>query len=180
MLDEVTPQKPLELKEDEAKQQPQKQEDKLIKEFPTEEKPASKLKLALVVVLILVAGVASGYALSTRQSVAEELKSTESLGQEDLRPGDVFGNPDKETFRDDAEGVLVKGGIDGEGSHHLVRPGGESQNVYLTSSVVDLDQFINHKIRVWGETFAAQKAGWLMDVGRLEVLELNVEVPSEE
>ena len=60
-----------------------------------------------------------------------------------------------------------------------MRPGGESQNVYLTSSVVDLDLFVDHKIRIWGETFSAQKAGWLMDVGRVEVIELNVEKPSE-
>jgi hypothetical protein len=37
--------------------------------------------------------------------------------------------------------------------------------------LVDLDRFVNHKVTVWGETFAAQKVGWLMDVGAVKVLE---------
>ena len=65
----------------------------------------------------------------------------------------------------------ARGGVDGEGSHHLVRPGGESQNVYLTSSIIDLDQFVGRSVKIWGATFEAQQAGWLMDVGRLQVLE---------
>ena len=75
---------------------------------------------------------------------------------------------------------LLKGGIEGEGSHRILRPGGETQTVYLTSSVIDLSPFVDHKIKVWGETFAAQKANWLMDVGRVEVIELNAETPFEE
>ena len=66
---------------------------------------------------------------------------------------------------------MKEGGIDGEGQYHLVRPGGDSQNVYLTSSLVDMSKFLNQKIKVWGETQKAEKAGWLMDVGRVEVLE---------
>jgi len=81
------------------------------------------------------------------------------------------GIVDKKTFKDQAEGVLKEGGIDGEGNFHLERPGGESQNVYLTSSTVDLSLYIGKKIRVYGQTFAGQKAGWLMDVGLVEVLE---------
>jgi hypothetical protein len=64
---------------------------------------------------------------------------------------------------------LQEGGIDGEGQYHLVRPGGDSQNVYLTSSVVDLSLFVNKKVKVWGQTQTAQKAGWLMEVGRVQV-----------
>jgi len=67
--------------------------------------------------------------------------------------------------------MLEQGGIEGEGSHKLTREGGESQTLYLTSTVVDLEQFVGRKVQVWGETFAAQKAGWLMDVGRVKVLE---------
>jgi hypothetical protein len=43
-------------------------------------------------------------------------------------------------------------------------------NVYLTSSTVDLSPFVGKKVRVWGQTFTGQKAGWLMDVGLVEVL----------
>ena len=70
---------------------------------------------------------------------------------------------------DEAEGRLVEGGIEGEGSHHLERAGGESQNVYLTSSSVDLNAYVGKTVKVWGVTFDAQKAGWLMDVAKLEV-----------
>ena len=81
-----------------------------------------------------------------------------------------MGIKDKKTFKDNAEGILRDGGIEGEGQFHLERPGGISQNVYLTSTTVDLSQLIGKKVRVWGETFSAQKAGWLMDVGLVEVL----------
>ena len=69
-----------------------------------------------------------------------------------------------------AEGTLKKGGIQDEGQFHLVRPGGDSQNVYLTSSIVDLSKFVDKKIKVWGQTQKARVAGWLMDVGKVEVL----------
>ena len=73
------------------------------------------------------------------------------------------------TFKDVAEGTLQKGGIDGEGTHKLIRPGGDSQTVYLTSSVVDLSQYEGKKVKVFGETQKALKEGWLMDVGKVEV-----------
>ena len=81
------------------------------------------------------------------------------------------GVVDKKTFRDQATGTLREGGINGEGSFHLERPGGESQNVYLTSSTVDLSKYIGKKVRVYGETFAGEKAGWLMDVGFIEIIQ---------
>ena len=81
-----------------------------------------------------------------------------------------MGSNDTKTFKDIAEGDLKTGGIDGEGQFHLQRPGGESQNVYLTSSIVDLSAYVGKKVKIWGETHKAQHAGWLMDVGRLKVL----------
>ena len=78
---------------------------------------------------------------------------------------------DEKTFKDTAEGTLQEGGISGEGTHHLVRPGGDSQNVYLTSTVIDLQSFVGKKVQVWGQTVSARKAGWLMDVGKVKVLE---------
>lgn len=91
-----------------------------------------------------------------------------------LKVGDVIGVADVGEA-DEAIGVLQTGGFEGEGSHHLVRPGGVDQTVYLTSSVVDLDQFIGHKITIWGDTFSAQKAGWLMDVVKVRLEELNAQ-----
>ena len=91
-----------------------------------------------------------------------------------IKVGDTFGTKDEGTFRDSAEGILMSGGIDGEGSHHIERGENKSQWVYVTSSVVDLDMFVGHRVQVWGETNQGKKAGWLMDVGKLKVLELNV------
>ncbi len=76
---------------------------------------------------------------------------------------------DKKTFKDSVEGILREGGIDGEGNFHIERPGGISQNAYLTSSTVDLSVYVGKKVKVWGQTFSGQKAGWLMDVGLVEI-----------
>lgn len=101
---------------------------------------------------------------------ATRLTNKPKTGTSNAKAEKVIGIVDKKTFKDKAEGTLKEGGIDGEGNFHLVRPGGESQNVYLTSTTVDLSQYIGKKVRVWGETFAAEKAGWLMDVGLVEIL----------
>lgn len=87
-----------------------------------------------------------------------------------LPAGTVFGSDDEKLFPNDAEGVLKAGGVNGEGTHHLERPGGESQNVYLTSSVIDLSELQGRKVKVWGKTYEAQTAGWLMDVGRAQII----------
>lgn len=141
---------------------------------------------AVIIVAIVVAGMFSGWGISRLNrggSLAvggQKIKSPESLTQAGVKVGDIIGATDERPFKDPTEGVLVEGGIDGEGSHHLLKPGGKSQNVYLTSSVVDLSLLVGHKVKVWGETFSAQKAGWLMDVGRVQILELNSPLPFEE
>lgn len=138
-----------------------------------------------VLIFVLLAGAASGFVAHSfsgstagmASPMAEQNKTAQEV-EDAVKVGAVFGVPDEKTFRDEVEGVLIKGGIAGEGSHTLLREGGVSQNVYLTSSVVDLDQFENMKVKVWGETFKGQKAGWLMDVGRLEVGALDATKPS--
>lgn len=147
--------------------------------------PSLAGKTILVLVLLTLAGIASGYGIAKFRRGAsilpgQGLKSTEEAAQSGVKVGDIIGVQDENTFKDSAEGVLVEGGVNGEGSHRLLREGGPSQNVYLTSSIVDLNLFTGHKVKVWGETFAAQKAGWLMDVGRVKVLGLNAETPFEE
>lgn len=123
-----------------------------------------------VIIAAVVLGIGSGYMLSQKTG-----KGTFALGGSnsgsDAAKGTVVGSNDTKTFKDTAEGVLAEGGIEGEGQYHLVRPGGDSQNVYLTSSLVDLSQFVKKKIRVNGQTQKAQTAGWLMDVGRVEVIQ---------
>lgn len=121
----------------------------------------------LVVSILL--GMGSGY-LFSRNINASQSSTGSSGGGAQLAKGTVEGSDDLKTFKDSAEGVLQAGGVNGEGQFHLVRPGGESQNVYLTSATVDLSKYLKRKIKVNGQTQTAQTAGWLMDVGRVEVL----------
>ena len=102
------------------------------------------------------------------------------VAQGTVKNGDIFGSPDAETFKDSAQGYLEAGGLESEGSHKLLRPGGDSQTVYLTSSVTDLDKFLGMEVKIWGETFKAQQAGWLMDVGRVEIVNTQAQAPSED
>jgi hypothetical protein len=130
---------------------------------------ASPKKIIVAFMIVAVLGMGTGFVLSKVSSVTG--KQIIPVGTIDpTLKGKTFGSEDMETFKDTAEGKLEEGGIESEGQYHLVRPGGESQNVYLTSSLVDLSQFIGRKIKVWGQTQKAQTAGWLMDVGRVEVL----------
>lgn len=129
--------------------------------------------LAVIIIAVLL-GVGTGFALNqkipsgTLTGGSETPVSQVATGE--VKAGDTFGAADPASFVDTATGYLIIGGLDGEGSHSLLREGGESQTVYLTSSVTDLDKFENMEVKVWGETFRGQKAGWLMDVGRIEVV----------
>ncbi len=163
MTDDI---KPLNLNtEAEAKPTPEPQAQPTMEK--TEAKPAKKKMVSWFLILVLL-GVGTGYGVYFfTQPKAPKKLATEVEGE--LVTGDIFGVEDEEAFRDTVEGTLMAGGIDGEGSHHLEREGGKSQTVYITSSVIDLDQFLDKKVKVWGETFEAQQAGWLMDVGRLEI-----------
>jgi len=81
------------------------------------------------------------------------------------------GVDDQSLYKDSAQGVLEKGGIEGDGTHHLVREGGPSKYVYLNSTVIDLSVFEGKKVEVWGETTSSENAPWFMDVGRVKVAE---------
>lgn len=133
-------------------------------------KKQSLSTVTLLVFLIIVSlGIFTGYFLAGNSSKASTT-DTSTISSTQVKKGDVFGSNDTKTFKDSAEGIMRKGGIGDEGAFHLERPGGESQNVYLTSSVVDLSKFVGRKVKVWGQTNSAEKAGWLMDVGRLQLL----------
>jgi hypothetical protein len=143
-------------------------------------KKGKKIITFFVALVVILFGVGTGYAVSVMtgnggNSVNANLGTEKGLEREvasdEIVVGTKIGVADEGTFRDSAEGTLAKGGFEGEGSHTLLREGGESQTVYMTSSVIDLDQFIDRKVKVWGETIGAQKVAWLMDVGKLEVLE---------
>lgn len=129
-------------------------------------------KIVVLFVAVVVLGILSGYFLSTTGRLGQKMASNSNgtLNLSSVPKGTIVGSNDTATFKDTAQGSLKIGGIDGEGAYHLERPGGDSQNVYLTSSSVDLSKLVGKNIKVWGQTQKAQHAGWLMDVGRVEVL----------
>jgi hypothetical protein len=134
-------------------------------------------------IFVVIAGLFSGFGLYklTERNKPVAMPTTTAIGGEvEIVEGQTYGANDSDIFSDDVEGVLVKGGMEGEGSHHLIREGGPSRNVYLTSSILDLSKFENYKVKIWGETFSAQKAGWLMDVGKIQVIQKDAEKPFEE
>jgi hypothetical protein len=152
----------------------------------TEGKDMTKTQKKRVMILgavAIIAGIGTGYGafrLRAKSSGESSPATTQQVAGDNVQAGDVFGIKDDQTFKDSAEGYLEAGGINGEGSHSLLREGGASQTVYLTSSITDLDKLVGMKVKVWGETFKGQKAGWLMDVGRVQVIEVDAKAPVTE
>lgn len=131
----------------------------------------SKFLPVIIIIIVVAAGIASGLVLSSRNKFAkqrgEEAKA--AIEEEDLSGGQKESF--SQTFRDQAEGTVEKNDqLDkyAQGTHKLMRPGGEDQTAYLTSSVLDLDQYVGKKVIVYGETFGSSQVGWLMDVGKVE------------
>ena len=142
----------------------------LVKQFDSKKKSNNSwLKVSIVLIVMVFLGIGSGVVIAKGSTMGTS-SSSEVTSKSDITKGKTFGVDDTSTFKDTAEGTLKEGGIDGEGQYHLERPGGETQYVYLTSSVVDLGLVKGRKIKVWGQTQKAQHAPWLMDVGRVEVL----------
>ena len=142
--------------------------------------PVKKSKfIPVLVILGILLGLGTGFYVAQKQLLLAGGQPSMSGNAQvldsstNVKVGDIFGSADEKTFRDQAEGILMSGGIDGEGSHHIERGANKSQWVYVTSSVVDLDLLVGDRVTIWGETNQGKKAGWLMDVGRLKVQELN-------
>ena len=145
----------------------EKEEEPVMHSFKDQDTGFTSKNIIFLVIIVLL-GVGTGFMLS-RYTVQTGKSIVPGISMSNVQKGKTYGSNDTTTFKDTAEGTLKEGGIEGEGQFHLERPGGESQNVYMTSSLVDLSQFLGHKVKVWGQTQKAQKAGWLMDVGRVEV-----------
>lgn len=153
--------------------------EKLVEEKIMEPTMKKSPMLPILIIVGIVVGLITGYYFAQQQLLlatggtptSEFSQNPTSAGA--VKVGDTFGTADEKTFSDTAEGVMQPGGIDGEGSHHIERGANKSQWVYVTSSVVDLDMFVGTRVMVWGQTNTGKKAGWLMDVGKLKVLELN-------
>lgn len=123
----------------------------------------------LLIVVIVGAGVYSGLILHSLNK-SKNAKAAGTTGSQEDVPKAVQESQAK-TFKDQAEGVIEKNDkMDkyAQGTHKLIRPGGDSQTAFLTSSVLDLDSFVGKKVKVYGETFGSSQVGWLMDVGKVE------------
>lgn len=108
---------------------------------------------------------------SVSLSLKEQAISTDSISSaSQIQVGKLYGDT-ATIFKDSATGSIEKGSINGVGTHILNREGGVTQRASLTSSVVDLDLFVGHKVEVKGETNSSNKTAWLMDVGSVKVLE---------
>ena len=125
--------------------------------------------LILGAFLVVALGVASAWMLSTRIMNKSVVSGSTSVAPGATSSSTEAGVLDPKIKYDTAIGILKEGGIGNEGTHHLERDGGPSKYVYLTSSVIDLESFVGKKVEVWGETLASRKAGWLMDVAKVQV-----------
>jgi hypothetical protein len=145
----------------------------ILKEFPKDGpgNTGSKWKIIVASFVVVLLGLVSGYFLSNNKANRLSGGSEAEVNTDKKDKDGEAGVSDESAFPDTAVGILVEGGIDGEGNYHLERPGGPSQNVYLTSTVVDLGSFVGKKVQVYGQTLSAIKAGWLMDVGKVKVID---------
>jgi len=126
------------------------------------------IQLFIILSVFALLGIGTGYLLARKN--AANTTSVHGSSTSEIAVGTIYGSDDMKTFKDATQGHLEQGGIGDEGQYHITRPGGESQNVYLTSSLIDLSKFVGHDVKVFGQTQKGKKAGWLMDVGRLEVI----------
>lgn len=118
--------------------------------------------LLIVLAVSILSGIGTGYFLSKKSSGPASLPVIMEVKN---------ATQDTKTFRDFAEGEIrpieTKDSSQySEGTHILEREG--AYPVTLTSSVVDLSLYEGKKVKVFGETQKALKAGWLMDVGKVE------------
>ncbi len=125
---------------------------------------ASNLKMVIAVLVIsIIAGLGTGYLMASsggNTRIPLVSKAPEHAAE------------DAQTFRDFAEGKITKKpdtDKNSQGTHLLIRDG--ATPVLLTSSVMDLGEFENKKVKVFGETNSLPGAGWFMDVGRVEVIQ---------
>lgn len=126
----------------------------------------NKVLLGVLVASVFL-GIGTGYTLANQPGS----KSATIIGSV-VNQQPKSAAQDTRTFRDFAEGTIEpmpkpKNPAEYvEGTNLLKRQG--ATPVALTSSVVDLSQYEGKKVRVYGETQKAIKAGWLMDVGKVE------------
>ncbi|CAN5317393.1 hypothetical protein BH10PAT1_BH10PAT1_3920 [soil metagenome] len=119
-------------------------------------------------IIIIVVGIGVGYMVSNKKSVSTTSTASTSVVKVNK---DEAGVTDLTNYKDTATGTLQVGGIKGEGTYHLDRPGGATQTVYLNSAILNMGPFVGKKVQVWGQSQASDRAPWLMDVGKIQVVQ---------
>lgn len=153
------------------KLQPIESDETTVRDFSEDINPMNKVMVGGIFVVLVGLGIGTGYILARTLNQSSNGVRNDGAVVKMEQSKRAVGVTDTKAFPDSATGVLEAGGLNGEGTHKLIREGGPSQTVYLISSVVDLDQFLGKEVTVWGQTMAAKKAAWLMDVGRVELEE---------
>ena len=151
--------------------QPATGEKPLVKPLKLKKFNKGSLLTILASFLIVLLGVATGWFLAGKGVSSTSGGKTSSNQVSDTKDLKEAGVGDPSSYQSSVEGVLKEGGIKGEGTHYLDRDLGESKYVYLTSSVIDLNQFVGKKVTVWGDTISARYASWLIDVGLIKVVD---------
>jgi len=149
--------------------QAQQEGKKILRSFNQGNSATKKIYIYMVVGLVVIlAGGLTGKILAGG-GISKTSNGTEVV----TKNGEVTeaGSPEGEFTDEPAEGMLIVGGMDDEGTHHLDRGMGPQKDVYLFSTSLDLSKFEGKKVKVWGHSLTSKKAPWLMDVGRIIVLE---------
>lgn len=135
-------------------------------------KPSNKMPMMIgALVGIIFIGLAVGWFISSKRISPKTLSTSTS--------NNMVNSPTEAGVKDPsiiknvttATGTLQEGGIQGEGTFHLDRPGGKTQTVSLTSTSIDMSPFVGKKTQVWGLTQASQHSPWFMDVVKIKVVE---------
>ncbi len=152
-----------------------------------QKKQKTMMVFAVVAGVMLLLGAGTGYGVyqavgvdkSADDGVLSTGESIEKVAGDQVSVGDIFGTADEESFKDLAQGYLEAGGVNAAGTHKLLREGGPTQTVALTSSITDLSKLEGMEVKIWGDTQRSEETGWFMDVGRVEVLDTQGEPPEE-
>jgi hypothetical protein len=140
---------------------------------PVQQMPiATSSRMPLMIgagIAIILGGLLVGWFVSSKKTTSNKQAMTSSISVTKTEAGVKDPNTIKDVTS--ATGTLKKGGIKGEGTYHLDRPGGATQTVYLTSTIIDMSEFVEKKVQVWGQTLASKNAPWLMDVSKIKVVQ---------
>ena len=143
----------------------------IMKKFDGKVAAKRNSSLILGTLTMVMAGIVTGYLLSGYSFAESKLENGVEVSKGVEVSNTEAGIQDVSEETDVEEGILVEGGFDGEGTHHLDRGTGEEKYVYLTSTAFDLQGFVGKKVMVWGTTLSALHAGYLMDVVKIKVID---------